>query len=265
MHAESNNSHYLPSESRCRKAVALVVCCLAMVAAPQCRADMAALDFTAVTGGFVDGVPRVIGWEFTTGPRPLLVKQLGVFDFNGDGLLTSHDIAIYNDQTEAAVVTATVPSGTSAALDGLFRNVSVSPTILQANTGYVIAASWVENADPQVWAPSIGSPSADIVNLTVDPAITLGITASGQPPSARFVDFDATLQFPYKRIGDVYPGDPRTVFVGPNFTFDYAPTPEPSSVLLAGLGTLGVLTMGRRLVGAKCAPRAPEIALGSKS
>jgi len=222
-----------------------VACTLVAVSTSHARAGIA-LDFSSVTGGFSDGVPRVIGWEFTTGSQQISVDQLGVFDFGADGLLAAHSVAIYDAQTQNAIVTATVPSGDSASLSGLFRFVTVSPTTLQANTGYIIAASEVENADAFVWSPSIDSPSADINGLQIDPAITLGIASSGLPASARFEDTTSTLQFPTKRIGDVFPGDPRTVFVGPNFTFTPTAVPEPSGLVLLGTGAIGVLGYARR-------------------
>jgi PEP-CTERM motif len=200
-----------------------------------------ALNFSSVTGGFSDGVPRVIGWEFTVGSQAISVATLGVFDFGTNGLIAAHVVAIYDNQTEVAVVTASVPSGTLATLSGLFRYVPVSPTILSANTSYIIAASWVPNADPFVWSPSIGSPSADIVGLTVDPDIILGIASSGKPASGRFEDTTSILQFPTKRIADASPGDPRTVFVGPNFDSTISSVPEPSSIAILGSGVLGLL------------------------
>jgi hypothetical protein len=135
------------------------------------KADIA-VTFTGVTGGFADGVPRVIGWEFTTGSQPITVNQLGVFDFNQDGHLTSHDVAIYNYLTRAAVVTTTVPSETSAPLSSFFRYESVTPTVLPANTEFVIAASWAPSADQFEWYPAIPSPSAAAVNVTISPAVT---------------------------------------------------------------------------------------------
>jgi hypothetical protein len=211
---------------------------LAALAGPSpVRADLA-LSLTGVTGGFVDGVPRVIGWEFTTGSQALSVSQLGVFDFSQDGLLTTHDVAIYNASTHASVVSATVPAGISAPLSGFFREANVAPTVLAPDTGYVIAASWVQNADPFVWSPGIPSPSAAAVNLSVSPSVTLGLTGTGLPASARYEDTTSSLQFPTKRIADFFPGDPRAVFIGPNFTFSPVAVPEPSSLTLACAGAL---------------------------
>jgi hypothetical protein len=110
-----------------------------------------AISFTSVSGGYADGAPRVIGWEFTTGAQPIFVKQLGVYDHAQNGLAASHAVAIYNFQTQIPVVTATVPSGASAALDGVFRYVPVTATALLPNTEYVIAAGWLQNADQMVW------------------------------------------------------------------------------------------------------------------
>lgn len=206
------------------------------------------MDFSSVTGGYVDSVPRVIGWEFTTGTQPITITDLGVFDFGKDGLLTSHSIAIYDAQTHNSVVSALVPSGSSSTLSGFFRFVPSSPTILQANSGYIIAASWAQNSDAFVWSNSIGSPSADIIGLQIDPSINLGITGSGQHASARFEDTTSTLQFPTKRVADVFSGDARTAFVGPNFRFTTANVPEPSTYALGliAAGALAWLTRRRK-------------------
>ena len=203
-----------------------------------------ALNFTSVNGGFSDAVPRVIGWEFTVGSQPILVSNLGVYDYQQNGLQTSHAVGIYRYDNQSLVVSGTVPSGTAAPLSSFFRYTSVTPTVLDANTQYIVAAAWASNADDFVWSPSIGSPMADISGLSFDSSIQLGLTGTGLLPSARFEDTTDMLEFPSSRIGDVYPGDPRTVFVGPNFTI--APVPEPMNILIIGAVTVASIGTGQR-------------------
>jgi hypothetical protein len=74
-----------------------------------------------------------------------------------------------------------------------------------------------------VWSPAIANPPADLVGLAVDPAITLGLTVSGLPASARYEDTTSVLEFPDKRVSALFPGDPRTVFIGPNLSFTVLP------------------------------------------
>lgn len=97
-----------------------------------CRSTCAqtpSITFAGVTGGFQDGVPRVVGWEFTTGSQALLVEQLGVYDFQQDGLQTAHDVAIYSNQTHNAIVSATVSAGNSAPLSGFS---GMNPSLLRS-------------------------------------------------------------------------------------------------------------------------------------
>ena len=129
--------------------VAFVLCIIVIIASAG-PAKSAATSFTGVTGGFLDGVQRVIGWKFTLGSQDIKVDQLGVYDHNQDGLQVAHLVAIYDYLTQTAVVTATVPAGTLGTLSGLFRYTSIPSTKLTANTNYIIAASWPASADQMV-------------------------------------------------------------------------------------------------------------------
>lgn len=213
---------------------------LSVTLASTAHADEA-ISFSSVTGGFSDGVPRVIGWEFTTGSQPIPVTHLGVYDHGQDGLAASHAVAIYDFQTQVPIATATVPAGNAAALSGVFRYVPVATISLSPNTEYIIAAGWAPSADQLVWAGGAGASPADINDLSVSPAITLGLSITGLPPSARFEDTTSTLEFPDKRIAVANPGDTRTIFVGPNFTF----IPEPGSIALAIFGTFCLIAARR--------------------
>jgi hypothetical protein len=223
-----------------RKKIGMVtfLACLMTIIATAGPAQAAAINFTSVTGGFLDGVQRVIGWEFTVSSQDITVDKLGVYDHNQDGLQVAHSVAIYDYLVKIAVVTATVPAGISGTLSGLFRYTSTPATQLNANTKYIIAASWPGNADRMVWSPDIITPPATIVNLSVAPAITLGLMGTGLPPSGRYEDTTSALEFPDKRLleNNTYlPGDPRVALAGPNFTFSTVPLPATLPLLLSGL------------------------------
>jgi hypothetical protein len=209
--------------------------CIIVIIASAGPAQSAAISFTGVTGGFVDGVQRVIGWEFTVGSQDITVDPLGVYDHNQDGLQVAHPVAIYDYLTKNAVVSGIVSAGSSGSLSGFFRYVAVTPTLLTANNKYIIAASWGGSADQSVWSPDIITPSAAIIDFTVDPAIILGLIGTGLPPSGRFEDTTSILEFPDKRLGDVFPGDPRVALVGPNFTLSTVPLPATLPLFFSGL------------------------------
>jgi hypothetical protein len=105
---------------------------------------------------------------------------------------------------------------------------------------YVIGADWAAYGDRWIWTPAMFG--ADILSYSFDPAITgPGV---GQ---ARY--FDAfSLTYPAWTLSDTFPGDPRSMFVGPNFQFDTVPpntVPEPSTLWLAGVALLFVLRSRR--------------------
>lgn len=186
----------------------------------------AAIELAGVNSGFSDGVQRVIGWQFTVGNSPVSIDELGVFDFDLDGLATSHEVGVWSlDQT--LVVSATVPAGTTAVADGNFRYVDVQDTTLQANTEYVIGATWVAGGDEFVWdAEVLDAPGVSVDSFAVDSRLSIEATAL-----ARFA-IGSSLVFPTGTT----PGNPRQAFWGPNFTI----VPEPSTLLLLATAFLGV-------------------------
>jgi hypothetical protein len=85
-----------------------------------------------------------------------------------------------------------------------------------------------------VWSPDIITPPAAIIDLTVDPAITLGLIGTGLTASARYEDTTSTLEFPDKRLIDLG-GINRVVLAGPNFTFSTVPLPTTLPLFCSGL------------------------------
>jgi len=146
-------------------------------------------------GLWVDDV-RVYGWAFTTN-APVTITELGYFDSYQDGLQNSHDVGIW-DSSGALLGWATVPSGTSAVLDGPFRFVPISPIALDADQTYIIGATIKGQFDDNYLR------KADATNLEFDPSITF--------VEGRFKTFATGLD---------YPSEPETrdyvIHLDPNF------------------------------------------------
>jgi hypothetical protein len=93
---------------------------LLATAASSAKASILPLGvtFDNTQGGNASGPNVDIGWEFSIS-SPIIVTQLGFWDESGDGLGESHPVAIWNATGAAdlasALVSTTVPSGTSAA------------------------------------------------------------------------------------------------------------------------------------------------------
>jgi hypothetical protein len=190
------------------------------------------INFTSVTGTFSDSIHRVIGWDFTTTSTQVYLTGLSFFDAGQDGLLGSHQVALYDTTTKALITSATVPAGSAATLDGFFRTVVVSPVALALNHSYTIAATWNANSDPWVWDD--GLLGVSMTGFTSAPWIVTGT----QP--GRYNDFTSLLAFPNNQIADS-----RNWFVGPNGVLSLA-VPEPSGALLLALGCAFGLVSRRR-------------------
>lgn len=193
-------------------AVASMVSFFAAMPAP-----VMAVPLITFTGGqttfFVD---RTFGYEFSTNSAPVQIFSLGFWDDSQNGLAQSHQVGIWSADGSTLLVSATIPSGTSAPLDSGFRFVSVTPVTLAANTSYLAGAY-------------LGSePVIRFTTATVDPAIALGSTRFAPTPSG-----DGLFTAPTDAQGTTFDDG----YFGPNFNG----VPEPTTFALAAVG-LGVLT-----------------------
>lgn len=161
----------------------------------------AQLPFMALTGDGTTGTlmenGEADGYRFQTEGSPLTVNWLGLYDAAnndetgtvGDGLQASHRVSIWLE-SDGTLVTQTIVLTTDA-LVGNFRGHNITPVILAANTGYVIAADYGETGDRQ-WE------GAD----TAEWGIYGGIS---------------NIEGRYGVPGAGMPTDPWGVIVGPNF------------------------------------------------
>jgi uncharacterized protein DUF4082 len=185
----------------------------------------AGINFGSVSQSFSDELDRNVGWGFTVN-QTLTVNRLGFADFGFDGLAQAHDVGLYTS-SGTLLVSGTVAAGTNSPADGNFRWVNVAPTVLNAGSTYVIGAFLAGNGDE--WAWDAGKLGIHLINLSIDPRITISGTARYNCCS------ETSLKFPASQIDDS-----RTMFVGPNFdTVATTPIPAALPLFAAGLGIIG--------------------------
>lgn len=189
-------------------------------------------------GALFASAPYTLGFAFSVNEALHLVA-LGVYDHQDDGLEAAAEVALWIDGQPGAIVTALVPSGATAMLDGGFRYLPVATTLLAPGTVYVVGA-YLDGG----WATSFGL---------------------GQQGQAQV---DTRLQLLGDRFGDgffaiTYPGQSDSAtgaWLGANFQISAVPEPAAAGLLLAGLAGLAwrqrKQTAGRSDA-CKAAPRFP--------
>ena len=100
-------------------------------------ADAQVTAATYVGGGTIVNFGTATGWRFVP-TAPVTVEQLGVWDENGDGLISPHNIGIFNRATLSPLAVAVVPAGTGAGLVDACRFVPITPVVLDAGVEYYL-------------------------------------------------------------------------------------------------------------------------------
>ena len=163
-----------------------------------------------------------VGWEFTAN-MPMTITEIGYFDSSGDGLMSSHQIGIW-DANQNLILSTSVPQGTSATLDGAFRWISISPLSLTAGQSYVIAATLQDFPDDRILVMS------DAVNLAFDPAVSF--------VEDRYEIWNPGLNYPAASDGREL-----LTYLNANFRGDVVPV--PAAIWLFASGLLGLIAIGR--------------------
>ena len=193
----------------------------------------------------------MIGWTFYL-TQPVVLTGLGWYDDGLDGLADPHQIGIWKDQsgrtdgpymdllnaanTSALVLSATIPVGTAAPLDGSWRRLDFNVALTLEPGGYEIAGrNYAETADVVNYfkdsPPEVGR------TLPADPRLEVGAPAA----DLRFGSEVPTFHQP-QDFWLVY-----GVELGPMLFIEAIP--EPSTVLLLA-GGLGFWLLARRWRGA---------------
>ncbi len=168
------------------------------------------------TGG--SDLPRTVGWSFAI-TNSIEVTSLGFWDDSLDGLVAAHDVGIWTD-TGTLLSSTTILSGAGSALIGEFRYEAIAPLLLGPGS-YVIGANIPINADNYRFNPSSVTTASDIT-------FGNGIRSSANSGFA-FPSLDA-----------------NTGRIGPNFLFEAADVPEPSTLALLCVGLVAGSAVRRR-------------------
>ncbi len=177
------------------------------------------LSFTGGVDDFNPSGTFTYGWSFDV-TSSVTVTQLGVFDFQDNGLAESHDVGIW-DSAGSLLASTLIGSGTGALLDGGFRYNDITDFTLNVGTNYVIAATNWDVDHMIVNASSV---------LTINPIVFGG---------GRYSDTSGILEMPTII-------NPVNSYFGPNFMIDITPVPLPASVWLFGSGLIGIIGLARR-------------------
>jgi hypothetical protein len=201
------------------------------------KADILAVNYSATCFCAGTTFGGTYGWEFTVSST-IGVTELGVLQYGFQHLATSHEVTIWNWNTQVEMADATVPttgatSVTAGGVGDTWQMVELPSTVYLDPGTYVIGAFY-----PETPADSLdfgSNPSNGLVqNL---PQVVQWIHERDTAP---IPSGDSAMMLPTHSVfsGGVF---------GPNFEFT---TPEPSSLTLAiGAFAIGLASALKRRFG----------------
>jgi hypothetical protein len=191
-----------------------------------------------VVGNQLNGANISFGMDFDVN-SPITVDQIGVFDSSQDGLIAQITAAIYDRTSQSLVspvVTFAAGAGAgSGTLVGGSRFLSIAPLSLPAGFhGAIITYGYGNGISAEPDGNSFGA-------ATGTPSFPWTVNSGGGLISfvgaGRYSNGEVAISYPL----NIDSGPVNRYAAG---TFAFASVPEPSAVLLALLGLVGLTAMG---------------------
>lgn len=125
-----------------------------------------------------------MGWLFHVN-QSITVDALGFYDQGGDGLISSHDVGIF-DSGGTLLISTTVT--TANTLISGFRYAAIPPLMLAAGQDYTVSSVLFFGGDLFAFNPSFAAvdPSVTFINNRFLPTSTLDFPTSGAPATLGF-------------------------------------------------------------------------------
>lgn len=186
------------------------------------HASLSAVAFGLTGGGVHSTSDITLGYNFTVNSNSINITNLGFWDMNNDGFVSSHQIGIW-DTSGHLLTSTTLATGSGATLLNGFRYASLSTALLlNANTTYVIGGNIGSDGYVQ---------NSSVTNLGT--AVSFGISRLN----------NSATGFLFPNTG--FPADTGAYF-GPNFQYTVSAVPVPAAVWLFGTGLVGLTGLARK-------------------